>query len=154
MNQSHVSLTTISTINNNTKNQQQKQPWQPTPCSIKQTYCWDPVLSNDEDEPYNPKENEYDERKSYRDRQTCRLSCLQYVRDAERIKDHWKDRARNNKKTESTTKLHAWMPAAMMHAGGGVPFMMMAKFASPNANTKNMNRKNESKPPPSQLYPQ
>ena len=46
------------------------------------------------------------------------------------------------------------MPAAMMHAGGGVPFMYMTKFASPDANTKNMNRKNESKTPPSQPYPQ
>ncbi len=36
------------------------------------------------------------------------------------------------------------MPAAMMHAGGGVPFMMMAKFASHKKNIKN--RKNESKP--------
>ncbi len=38
------------------------------------------------------------------------------------------------------------MPAAMMHADGGVPFMKMTKFASLDANTKNMNRKNESKP--------
>jgi hypothetical protein len=42
--------------------------------------------------------------------------------------------ARENK--ISNNMLHKRKLAAMMHAGGGVPFMMMTKFASLDANTK------------------
>ena len=47
------------------------------------------------------------------------------------------------------------MPAAMMHGGGGVLFMMTTKFASQQTNKKHMNRKTNviKAPSPSQPCP-
>ena len=47
------------------------------------------------------------------------------------------------------------MPAAMMHGGGGVLFMMTTKFASQQTNKKHMNCKTNviKAPSPSQPYP-
>ena len=62
-----------------TQKKKQKQQCQQTPCSIKQTYCRDSVLSNEKDGP---------KMTTAQCNRPRRWSCLQCVRDGERTKHH------------------------------------------------------------------
>ncbi len=80
------------------QNHKQKQPCQQTPCSIKQTYWWDTVLSNEKDGP---------KMTTAQCNRSRRLSWLQCVRDGQRTKDHENSTRHATNKKKSTTILHA-----------------------------------------------
>ena len=74
------SLTTMSNSKQQHKITSKNKPSQQTPCSIKQTYCRDPVLPNEKDAP---------KMTTAQCNRPCRWSCLQCVRDGERtLKNH------------------------------------------------------------------
>ena len=75
------SLTTISNSKQQHKITSKNKPSQQTPCSIKQTYCRDPVFSNEKDAP---------KMTTAQCNRRRRWSCLQCVRDGERTEDHEK----------------------------------------------------------------
>jgi hypothetical protein len=63
------------------------------------------------------------------------------VRDGQRTRDHENSARHATKKQHQHQYCMRYVPAAMMHGGGGVLFMMTTKFASQQTTKTHINYK-------------